>query len=68
MKQCPRCEGTGKVVQGEEMKALRLQERLEAKTVAERMGISQSFLCDLENNRRDWTKARELAYRKALIH
>ncbi len=63
---CPRCNGTGQIPTGKEMKALREAKGLTQKYVAEKMGIKSGYLSDLENDRRDWSARLEQAYLKAL--
>ena len=69
-KPCTKCGGTGKendhVAIGERLRKLREFRRVQAKTVAEILGISQSYLSDLEHGRRWWTMEKIQQYEKAL--
>ncbi len=47
---CPACNGRGshRVLDGGELRALRLEIGMEAKALAEKVGISAPYLCNLE--------------------
>lgn len=59
---CPRCEGTGKIrdtqATGKEVRSLRENYNLSLRSIARRMGISPSYLSDLETGKRDWNDKR----------
>jgi transcriptional regulator with XRE-family HTH domain len=63
---CPRCDGTGVIPEGQELKLERIRHRVKLKDVAEKMGISASYLCHLEKGRRLWTKNMLIEFRNAL--
>lgn len=58
MKKCWRCDGTGQLqdplVLGQALRKLRVEAGVELVRLAEVMGISQGYLCDLENGKRGW--------------
>jgi predicted transcriptional regulator len=63
---CPTC-GSKSLPTPEEMKALRaMKPRKTLKIVSKAMGVSESYLCDLENGRRDWNADLIERFRKAL--
>jgi len=66
MTECPRCAGTGLVPAWKKMAPLRKAAGLSARTVAQAMRISPSFLCDLEYGRRSWTAQLGASYLAAL--
>ena len=49
---CTRCNQLRKVIDGEELKAMRLVRGLSLREVARQVGISPAYLCDIEHNRR----------------
>jgi len=51
---CPRCGGTGGLPTGESLASARKAIPVAQKVVAERMGVTASYLSDLEAGRRDW--------------
>ena len=55
---CSRCNGTGEEPNWKEfgvsMKAQRKQAKVHAYRVADRMGISPTYISDLENGKRAW--------------
>lgn len=51
---CKRCNGTGVEADAEDIKDSRERAQLTQQQAAKRMGISASYLSDLENGRRDW--------------
>jgi hypothetical protein len=59
MKECPKCHGTGKVRDdaelGKQMQDKRKAAGFTLKHVAEGMGVSIGYLCDLEHGRRLWS-------------
>ena len=67
---CPNCNGTGKVpdpkVQGPMMKQERTDAKATQKQVAERMKLSDNYICDLESGNRRWTDELVSSYRAAL--
>lgn len=67
---CPQCGGTGKVPDrrfvGEELRELRKKAGLTLQFVANSLGISTGYLCDLENGNRGWTMERVEKYRETV--
>jgi transcriptional regulator with XRE-family HTH domain len=67
---CPKCGGVGEVednaVIGTRMLSLRIAKVVTALTVATRMDISRSYLCDLEKGRRQWTPDLKQRYQDAV--
>ena len=63
---CDKCWGTGSQIKhaklGRFVKSLRNRRGLSLKAMSRRMGISDAFLCLLENGKRSWT---EELYNKA---
>jgi len=51
---CPRCGGTGGLPTGESLASARKAIPVAQKVVAARMGVTASYLSDLEAGRRDW--------------
>lgn len=51
---------------GEAMRELRVKAGLSLRDIAERSGLSHSFISDLEKGRRNWTVAHAMAYEKAI--
>lgn len=49
-----------------ELRKLREEKNLTLAVVSKRMGISQSYLCDLELGRRYWDAGRVECFKKAL--
>lgn len=63
---CPTCSGTGITIDREELKKIRLAARFTLVATAARMGLSTSYLCDLENGRRAWNTELLSAFNKAI--
>lgn len=63
---CPKCGGTGKIVDYAVMLSKRVASGKSAKEVASSMGISTSYLCDLEHGRRSWTPEIVANFEKAI--
>lgn len=57
-KDCPHCEGTGKVIDhkvlGEASKLRRELYKIVLRELAKKMGISVGYLSDLEHGRKKW--------------
>jgi predicted transcriptional regulator len=51
---CNHCGGTGGLPTGPSLAAARKAASVSQKEVASRMGVTASYLCDLETGRRDW--------------
>jgi hypothetical protein len=66
MLKCEHCDGVGAVPLGGEMLAKRRAAKVTACLVAERMGISATYLSDLELGRRGWTADLAKRYDAAL--
>lgn len=68
-KTCHCCGGTGVdidgVITGESMRDLRLALRLNQSSVAKELGVSNSYVSQLESGKRKWTPELLKAYRKA---
>lgn len=62
LKPCRCCDGSGKEVDqvsvGKEMRALREAKGMKLTRASEKMGISTTYLCDLEFGRRKWSQER----------
>jgi DNA-binding XRE family transcriptional regulator len=67
---CPRCGGTGKVLDdgavGAAMRKAREKAGLTGREVARRLGLSAAYVSDLELGRRGWDAARQERYLAAL--
>ena len=67
---CTRCHGTGYEVDdkalGQEMRLVRLRKGLSLRDCAQQMGITPSYLCDLELGRRRWPAHRLEAARRTV--
>ena len=67
---CTRCGGTGYEVDdkalGHEMRVARLRKGLSLRDCAQQMGITPSYLCDLELGRRRWPAERLEAARQTV--
>lgn len=70
MKQCPKCKGTGEVLDDEEVgkffKIHRRDARVSLREVAKRLKISAGYCSDLELGRRAWRPELMERYRKAI--
>lgn len=68
--ECPKCMGTGKIVNpesfGAEMRAMREAEGYTLRDMAKRMKISAMFLSDMERGRRNWSGDRIALFRTIL--
>ena len=49
---CARCSQIRKVVDGKELRTIRIKNNLSLREVARWVDISPSYLCDIEHNRR----------------
>lgn len=65
-KQCDKCGGTGQLLDPIRLKRQRRRAELSQRTMAKRMGITASYLCDLEHGRRDWNAQLDERFRAAL--
>lgn len=67
---CPRCGGTGKVMDekaiGAAMRKARKNAGLTGREVARRLRLSAAYVSDLELGRRGWDAARQARYLAAL--
>ena len=54
------------VTTGQDLRAQRMARGIKAAFVAEQMGISASFLSDLERDRRNWTEDNIQKFKKAI--
>jgi len=63
---CKRCNGTGEEVDNKWMVHLRELADITQLECSKRMGISQQYLCDLEQGRRDWDTDKLEAFDKAI--
>jgi transcriptional regulator with XRE-family HTH domain len=67
---CTCCHGTGLQLDhkaiGEELGELRKSKRKTLKEVAGVLGVTSSFLCDLEHGKRYWTPKRIAEFKLAL--
>ena len=70
MKNCSECAGTGTVPAddvGPVLREAREKAGLLQKDVAEYMGISPTYIFDLETGRRPWTNEQVGSYQRALV-
>jgi len=67
---CPKCGGTGQVLDpkivGPEMRELRQKAKLTATDIAERLNFTVPYILDLESGRRGWSKDLQAAYVEAV--
>lgn len=67
---CHCCHGTGLEFDsrnvGLEMRALRMLRRKTMKIIARKMKVTESYICELEHGRRNWTRFLIKEYMKAL--
>lgn len=67
---CPRCNGTGTIPDDRAMGAAMRQRReaagLSLYDLAKKLGLSASYLCDLELGRRQWSGTNIERYEEAL--
>lgn len=67
---CHHCGGTGveadPLAIGKSMRELRIQRGLSLREVARRMGMSASFISDLERGNRHWGPKAATKYREAV--
>lgn len=52
---CPRCNGSGHKIDPSALRKILDSTELTQAQIAQKMDISPQFLCDLLNDRRDWT-------------
>lgn len=69
---CQHCAGTGKEPDhrqlGEDLRRFREWHEATLTNVAAEMGLSKSYVCDLELGRRPWRQELILNYRLAVVH
>ena len=67
---CPRCGGTGRLpddrVMGAQMRERRQRAGLSLRALAKRLGLTASYLSDLERGRRHWSAKNVKRYADAL--
>ena len=67
---CPRCGGSGKVMDDKKIGALMRDIRKKAgvslRAVALQLGLSAAYVCDLELGRRGWNAEKRKKYREAV--
>lgn len=67
---CSYCEGTGKTIDreatGKEMRLKRLRLRISAAKVAERLGVTRSYIALLEFGHKNWSPEMLERYEKVL--
>lgn len=67
---CPRCGGTGQVLDdietGKKFREARIKAGFTGRQLAERMNLSASYLSDLELGRRSWNAAKVKRFMDAL--
>jgi len=70
VKECPKCGGTGRVVDdtilGAELRQLREAKDRSLRSVAAGLKLSPAYISDLEHGRRSWSGTLEANYRKEL--
>lgn len=54
--ECPRCSGAGWIPDGNEIREYRVNAGLPMRAVAKQMGVSISYVADLELGRRKWSQ------------
>jgi len=64
---CPRCGGSGKLPDSSWMRSTRLEKGLSLREVANEIGISASYLSDLERGRRNLSHNINTRFCNALI-
>lgn len=69
-KNCPHCNGTGKVTDhaalGAKLQRRRINAGLTLREVSKAMGISLSYLSDMEHGRKAWTVTKVEFYKRAI--
>lgn len=63
---CQKCGGKGSLPDPEDLRRLREKTEMVQITVAMRMKIAPSYLCELESGRRDWNAELVQRFVKAL--
>ncbi len=63
---CDKCGGKGKVLSADESRALRLAKGVTLQILANAMGVSKAYLCDLETGHRLWNGGLEARLKAAL--
>ena len=67
---CPRCGGTGKMMDwvsvGAPLRKRRLMKRVTMLAIAQHMGVSESYISDLERGRRAFNHTLQVRYKEAL--
>lgn len=67
---CPKCGGSGTVLNdkkvGAFMRSLRIHAKVTGRALARRLGWSAAYLCDLELGRRAWNAEKREKYQRAL--
>lgn len=69
-KECPHCDGTGRVLDekavGALMRTVRKAKGVSLREAARRLHWSAPYICDLEYGRRGWTTDKQNKYLKAI--
>lgn len=67
---CPKCGGSGKVQNpayiGILLRQLRLRQKVSLRGISQRMGLSHTYIYELECGRKAWTPELARRYRSAL--
>jgi transcriptional regulator with XRE-family HTH domain len=63
---CSKCGGSGLEINAEQLRTRRLVAEISLSETARRMGISVSYLNDLEKGRRNWDRELLAKFNKAL--
>ena len=70
MKKCPKCNGTGEVLDNEEVgmfyRVHRTEARKSLQAIADILGLSKAYCSDLELGRRAWRPELMEKYRRAI--
>lgn len=70
MKKCPKCKGVGYVQDdseiGKDLSIKRREALLTLREVSASMGLSISYVCDLEKGRKKWTEKKKADFLQAI--
>ena len=70
-RKCRKCKGSGTEIDdaavGAEMRKLRASKNITLKAIAHTLGVSASYICDLERGYRNWTETMVERFKRACI-